>query len=277
MRTVIVLPFIMIFACALAFAQSDGARTVKYDQRDIVEIHAKVRFSTLIVLPPDEDILDFTTGDKDYWIINGSHNLCYLHPASANSQTDLNLVTARGHIYSFLLIEISKRAGEDPDLKVFIEPKEGSRLSALTDPPADAGGSPKYVRASELEAYRNQITELRTEMEKQIQDATAKADQAIAQYRESYPQNLRFDYAYKPRAAKAPFRVNAIYHDDKFTYIRCAAQEKPTVYELKDGKPDLVNFTLENGLYVIPKIVDHGYIVVGKKKLNFDRQAKHDA
>ena len=46
---------------------------------------------------------------------------------------------------------------------------------------------------------------------------------------------------------------------------------------LKDGKPDLVNFTLENGLYVIPKIVDHGYIVVGKKKLNFDRQAKHDA
>ena len=64
MKTVIVLPFTMIFACALAFAESDGARTVKYDQRDIVEIHAKVRFSTLIVLPPDEDILDFTTGTR---------------------------------------------------------------------------------------------------------------------------------------------------------------------------------------------------------------------
>jgi len=45
----------MTFACALAFAQSDGAKTVKYDQHDIVEIHAKVRFSTLIVLPPEED------------------------------------------------------------------------------------------------------------------------------------------------------------------------------------------------------------------------------
>ena len=225
----------------------------------------------------DEGILDFTTGDKDYWIINGSHNLCYLHPAAANTQTDLNLVTARGHIYSFLLVEISKRAGEEPDLKVFIEPKEGSTVSTLTDPAADAGESPKYVRASELEAYRNQVAELRAEMQKQLKDAAATADQAIAQYRESYPQNLRFDYAYKPRAAKAPFRINAIYHDDKFTYIRCSAQEKPTVYELKDGKPDLVNFTLENGLYVIPKIVDHGYIVVGKKRLNFDRQAKHDA
>ena len=277
MKTVIVLAFTMIFACALAFAESDGARTVKYDQRDIVEIHAKVRFSTLIVLPPDEDILDFTTGDKDYWIINGSHNLCYLHPAAANTQTDLNLVTARGHIYSFLLVEISKRAGEEPDLKVFIAPKEGSTVSTLTDPDGNPGDSPKYVRASELEAYRNQIAELRSDMQKRIQDATAKADQAIAQYRESYPQNLRFDYAYKPGAVKAPFRINAIYHDDKFTYIRCSAQEKPTVYEVKDGKPDLVNFTLENGLYVIPKIVDHGYIVIGKKKLNFDRQAKHDA
>jgi len=112
-------------------------------------------------------------------------------------------------------------------------------------------------------------------MQQQIQDATAKADQVIAQYRESYPQNLRFDYTYKPLAAKEPFRIGAIYHDDKFTYIQSSAQEKPTVYELKDGKPDLVNFTLQNGVYVIPKIVDHGYIVVGKKKVDFNRQEKH--
>jgi hypothetical protein len=29
-------------------------------------------------------ILDFTTGDKDYWIINGFRNQCYLHPAAAS-------------------------------------------------------------------------------------------------------------------------------------------------------------------------------------------------
>ncbi len=145
----------------------------------------------------------------------------------------------------------------------------------MTDPPAGAGDPPQYVRASEVQAYRDQIAQLRTEMQQQIQDAAAKADQAIAQYRESYPQNLRFDYTYKPLAAKEPFRIGAIYHDEKFTYIQSSAQEKPTVYELKDGKPDLVNFTLQNGVYVIPKIVDHGYIVVGKKKVDFNRQAKH--
>ena len=74
--------FLLLFAGAAPFVHADsGARVVKYSDNDIVPIRAKVRFSTLIVLPADEEILDFTTGDKDFWIINGVHNLCYLHPA----------------------------------------------------------------------------------------------------------------------------------------------------------------------------------------------------
>jgi len=75
------------------------------------------------------------------------------------------------------------------------------------------------------------------------------------------------------KAAKEPFLVSAIYHDDKFTYIKCAAQEKLTIYELKDGKPNLVNFDFERGVYIIPKIVDHGYLAVGKQKVSFDRES----
>ncbi len=40
---------------------------------------------------------------------------------------------------------------------------------------------------------------------------------------------------------------------------------------MKDGKPNLINFELANGVYVIPKIVDQGYLAVGKKKLAFER------
>ena len=58
----------------------------------------------------------------------------------------------------------------------------------------------------------------------------------------------------------------AIYHDEKFTYIKSAAQEKPTIYEVKDGNPNLINFDLSNGVYVIPKIVDKGYLALGKKE-----------
>ena len=68
-----------------------------------------------------------------------------------------------------------------------------------------------------------------------------------------------------------PFNISAIYHDDRFTYIKSAAQETPTIYEVKDKKPNLINFDLENGVYVVPKIVDEGYLVVGKKKITFSR------
>jgi hypothetical protein len=64
-------------------AATDTARVVKYAQNDIVRVNAKLRFSTLIILPKEEEILDFTTGDKEFWIINGAHNLCYIHPPQA--------------------------------------------------------------------------------------------------------------------------------------------------------------------------------------------------
>jgi len=253
-------------ACAATAAGSGGARVVKYSETDIVPIRAKVRFTTLIVLPAQEDILDFTVGDKDFWIVNGIHNLCYLHPAQASIRSNMNLVTASGHVYSFMLSEISNQPDADPDLKVFVEPREESALGGIA-------GHAAFVRASELEAYKNKVDEERAQAAKQVQQSEAHAREEIEQFRKDYPTKLQFDYTYKPEAAKPPFLIAAIYHDDKFTYIKCSAQEKPAIYELKDAKPNLVNFDLENGVYIIPKIVDHGYLAVGKKKVSFDREA----
>jgi type IV secretory pathway VirB9-like protein len=128
-------------------AAADQARVVKYSKEDIVPVRAKLRFSTLIVLPEDEEILDFTTGDKEFWIINGAHNLCYVHPSQAGIRSNLNLITASGHVYSFLLTEITSDPAADPDLKIFIEPKESSGVSA-------ASGLRGYVSAAEADAYK---------------------------------------------------------------------------------------------------------------------------
>ena len=83
-----------------AVADAGGARTVKYSQQDIISVRAKLRFSTLIVLPQNEEILDYATGDKEFWIINGAHNLCYVHPAQAGIRSDLHLITSTGRVYS---------------------------------------------------------------------------------------------------------------------------------------------------------------------------------
>jgi len=247
---------------AASAAASDGARIVTYSREEIISVRAKLRFSTLIVLPDNEEILDFTTGDKEFWIVNGAHNLCYIHPAQAGIRSNLNLITASGNVYSFLLTEISSEAGAQPDLKLFVQPKETSGSAAL------AG----YVRAGEVEAYRKEIERVRAQTEEQVQTARAQATEEVSRFRSTYAAKLRFDYTLNKKAAGEPFLVSALYHDDRFTYIRCDAREKPALYEVKDGKPNLINFQLENGVYIVPKLVDAGYLAVGKKKVTFTRR-----
>ena len=268
MKTTVLGLFAVLVALTITLSAvaGDSARVVKYSQTDIIPIRAKVRYTTLIVLPPNEEILDFTVGDKDFWIVNGIHNLCYLHPAQTGIRSNMNLVTATGRVYSFLLSEITGQADVDPDLKVFVEPKEESTIGAVS-------GHVEFVRASEVQVYKQEAEEARAEAAKAVKEAQTRVQLQIDQYRKEYPAKLRFDFTFGSKASKAPFLVSAIYHDDNFTYIQCAAQEKPTIYELKDGKPNLVNFDFEKGVYIIPKIVDHGYLAVGKQRVSFDRES----
>jgi len=136
-------PAILALGQVPAHPAKDTARAMKYAQNDIVPVKAKLRFSTLIILPEKEEILDSTTGDKEFWIINGAHNLCYIHPAQAGIRSNLNLITASGHVCSFLLTEISSNPNAEPDLKIFSEPKEQSGIGGT----AFAQG---YVSASAL-------------------------------------------------------------------------------------------------------------------------------
>src|SRR5262249_62097255 len=76
-------------------ATESGARTVKYGKEDIVAVHAKLSFSTLIVLPEDEEILDFTTGAREFWIINGPPDLYYVQSADTAIRRSLKIITTR--------------------------------------------------------------------------------------------------------------------------------------------------------------------------------------
>lgn len=266
LRSLPLLPVLCLAAFANpAAADTAAARTVKYSQQDIVQVRAKVRFSTLIVLPEGEEILDFTTGDKEFWIINGSHNLCYVHPAKAGIRSNLNLITASAHVYSFLLTEIGNETSSEPDLKLFIEPKDRSNVGGNTDLKG-------YVRAAEAEAYKKELETLRGQTDQQIRAAQDEAAEQVNKFRTGYQSSLQFDYTFPSRSSREPFLVSAIYHDAAFTYIKCAAREKPTLYEVKDGKPNLINFQVENGMYIAPKILDNAYLAIGNKKLTITRR-----
>jgi len=228
-----------------------AARIVKYHANDIISVHAKMHYTTLIQLPASEKILEVATGDKDFWIIDTVGNYCFLHPAKEGIRSNLNLITDRGTVYSFTLDDIEST---EPDLKVVIEPYDPSLLAAVN-------GTGKLVPATEVDTLRAQTEAVQ-----------AHAASAVEQFRADYPtKTLQFDYTFR---ADKPFAVSAIYHDDRFTYIRSAAEEKFSVYEVKDGKPDLITFQLKDGTYILPTVVEKGYLEVGKHRLDFQRKGQ---
>jgi type IV secretion system protein VirB9 len=127
------------------------------------------------------------------------------------------------------------------------------------------------VRAADADAYKKELETIHAQTEQEIRAAETRATEQINQFRSTYATKLHFDYILDPKLAREPFLVSAIYHDDSFTYIRCGAREKPALYEITDGKPNLISFQVENGVYIAPKILRSGYLVVAKKKLNFNR------
>jgi len=242
---------VVLIVSSIAALAQESARTVQYHSQDIVAIRAKVKYTTLIELPTTEKIMEAATGDKDFWIVDVVGNFCFVHPAKQGISSNLNLITDKGNIYSFTLQDISGSSAE-PDLKVIVEPADRSAIVA-------ASGPAQFVPAAQLEQSKQQVAAIQSHVE-----------QAVDEYKSSYPTQLKFDYVYK--ANQAPFDIQSIYHDDKFTYIKTNAPEKFSVYEMKDGKPNLVTYDLREGTYIIPKIMDDGYVELGKKRMSFARK-----
>src|SRR5580765_4546375 len=186
----------ILLSTVLATAQTQDlnrptgeARTIKYAPRDIVRITTRPHFTTLILLPPQERILDFVIGEKDAWVLEGTQNFAYLKPTKAGLETSMNLITASGNIYTFYC---TSAESAQADLKVFIEPTDEKLLSAATS-------APRLLPASDVDQFR-QAAALEIKA----------AQEQSNHFRTEYPVHaLKFDYKFKQD--KKPFRISAIY------------------------------------------------------------------
>ncbi len=234
-------------------AAQTGVREVSATERGVIPLQTRLRYTTMVVLPEGEEILDVLCGDRDFWVISATHNIAHVKPAKAGAETNLNLVTSSGTIYSFMLTEKSS----PPDIKVYVQGEPGG-----------TNGKPKYYSAAQMEALETQIAELRAS----ASDRERKLDEAVAAYRQQYPSRLQFPYG-SPKYEK-PFFVRSMWHDGQFTYVKSDATELPALYELKDGKPSIVNFQVREGTYVVPKVLDRGYLVLGTQRFTFEQQGR---
>src|SRR3954463_7604524 len=228
-----------------------GVREVTASPRTLIQLQTRVRYTTMIVLPEGEEILDVIAGDKDFWIVSAVQNMAHVKPAKDGASTNLNLVTGSGAVYSFLLTE---KGGGTPDLKVYVN----------ADPSA-AKSKPKFYSAAQVEEIQSELTQARAAGEA----AARHANDEIAAYQQQYPGRLQFTYG-TPKYEK-PFLVKAIWNDGQFTYIKAEAKELPAVYEMTDSAPAVVNFQVRGDTYVVPKVLERGYLALGKERFNFQQ------
>jgi type IV secretion system protein VirB9 len=144
-----------------------------------------------------------------------------------------------------------------PDLKVYVN----------ADPNAPKG-KPKYYSAAQVEGLQAELQEARAGVEA----ANRRAAESVANFQQEYPAKLQFSYG--SLKYEKPFLVRSIWHDGRFTYIRTDATELPALYEVKDGKPALVNFQVHQGTFVVPKVVDDGYLALGKERFSFAQKGR---
>ena len=232
----------------------------------IHRLRTQVRHTTVIVLPADENILDFVVGDSEYWHLTGAANVAFLKPLSPNAATNIALVCESGRIYSFLVAEHSDGP---PHLVVRFE--SGAEKTGLS---GGGTGRPAFVARSEVAAYQQMAAEAaeaarsaREAAEAGILEARSQAESAIEEFRAGYPERLAFEYRLDGDAARRPFLVEAMWHDGQFTYLRSHAQESPALYELRDGEPALVAYDLtDDGLYVARHVLADGWLQIGDKR-----------
>ena len=87
-----------ILALTVPLIAQEGGRVLHVIEAQdlIIQIRAKTRHTTVIVLPAAENVLDFVVGDSEYWHLTGAANLAFLKPIAEGVTTNVALVCESG-------------------------------------------------------------------------------------------------------------------------------------------------------------------------------------
>lgn len=230
--------------------------------------------TTMFTLPEGELVMSILGANAEDWRIDvpgekdkNPTRYFAVKPKTAGASTVIHVISNTGDEHSFYLTEVGSTGAQyTPEIRI----DGGSATGAISDPLSAV----KWVPVGDVERYKREAD--LAKLDQQATEIKAKADIATAetQFRTEYPAKLNFGYVWDRRVGER-FHVEQIWDDGRFTYIKAHPQEPPVFYELKDGKPSLVNFSFANGLYVVPKMLEKGkcgYLAVGKDKMNIDRE-----
>ncbi len=245
-----ILPLVLGLVATVAHGQQQ-ARIVKYHANDIVSVHAKMRYTTLIQLPSTEKDSGSRHGRQGFLDHRRRGQLLLSASAKEGIHSNLNLITDKGTVYSFTLDDVESG---DPDLKVVIEPSDPSTLAA-------ANGVTRLVPAGEVDAARAQAQIAQTRAATAVEEFRAGVSHSGVEVRLQLSQRIAFRRV--RNLPRRPLHLHQVLGCREVRHLRG-----------KDGKPDLITFQLKDGTYILPKIVDKGYLEIGKHRLTFERKGQ---
>jgi len=236
-----------------------------------IPVLTQVRHTTTVVVPPAETIVDVVAGDAEYWDVSAAANVAYIKPLDAGVASNVTLVAQSGRVWALLVAESST---DDPDLVVHVEDAERAT------PEQARRHAPRIVSGGELAVYEAAVSAAEAERQAideaaadEVAGIWAQHDTAWSRWLGDYPRRLRFPYRLEPEARQAPFLVDALWHDGRFTYLRSRAQETPALYELQEADrrfgrtgldPSLVSYEVfDDGLYVADHVLGAGRLQIG--------------
>ena len=225
-----------LLALSLPLIAQDGGQVLRVieAQDQIIQVRAKTRHTTVIVLPATENVLDFVVGDSEYWHLTGAANLAFLKPIAEGVTTNVALVCASGRIYSFLVTE---RSAGQPHLVVRVE-AQGDANPRISP----TGHEPAFVARSQVAAYQQMAKTaiatakaVQVDADTRIAEAAAEEAQKTEAFRAEYPTRLKFPYRLEDKAKKWPFLVEGMWHDGRFTYLRANPRSRPRCTKRRTG------------------------------------------
>ena len=199
--------------------RSEGIREVTATDRSLIPLQTRLRYTTMVVLPEGEEILDVICGDRDFWVISAvaergareaGQARCGDEPESRHRARHDLLVPAdreeRHAVAGPEGVRQRRRRGTDGREEV-LQRRRRRAAAAGTDGRAREGRG----RGAARDRDDRQASGTRT--------------------------RSRLHFAYGTPRYEKPFLVRAMWHDGQFTYLQSDATELPALYELKDGEP----------------------------------------
>jgi type IV secretory pathway VirB9-like protein len=80
-RIFVLVLVLMPSGAAFLSAQTSGVREVTMSDRSVIPLNTRIRYTTMILLPEGEEILDVVCGDRDFWVISAAQNIAHVKPA----------------------------------------------------------------------------------------------------------------------------------------------------------------------------------------------------